>query len=552
MRTRTYVGLAIAVLTLLGYFQFPGHTYLQSDTQIYVPMLERLWNPAVLQRDFMAERPHMAFTIYDEVAVALRRLTGLGFREVLTFQQLIFRALAILGIYLIARSFQFGVRMSLLAAGVFALGATIWGPTVLSIEYEPVPRGFALALILLAMGLLAHQRPLAAGASASLAFLYHGTTALPFWLCFGCLLCWPAERGVRRRRLLGFVPLLFALVILLVLSRLQPGPAQPLLPLGRLAPWWEQMLRLRATYLWVSLWFPRWYWHYAILWIVAAAALWRLRRQAGAEALVLLAGLPLLGILSMPASYWLLEVSKAVLAPQLQPMRAVLFVTVVASLLSSVAGIRAAQSGRRLEAFCWLVVAFAVPTGNAIQDILLPDLRDPVILRRVLLVVLLSAGAAIVAWGDAARRGWTSPAWAAVVLVPFLLYPIFGKVENYPKADTAAIRDLSRWARSSTPADAVFLFPDAGRELYPGVFRSLALRAVYVDWKGGGQGNYLEDVARQWWERWQAVMAPRFGPGEAAHYASRGVDYFVVMKMDRIGGEQPVFENSAFIAYSAR
>ena len=49
----------------------------------------------------------------------------------------------------------------------------------------------------------------------------------------------------------------------------------------------------------------------------------------------------------------------------------------------------------------------------------------------------------------------------------------------------------------------MFLFPDAGHSLYPGLFRSEALRAVYVDWKSGGQVNYLKDFAGEWYTRWQ-------------------------------------------------
>jgi hypothetical protein len=554
MRHRIYIytGLVIALLTLAGYALFPGHTYLQSDTQIYVPMLERLWNPAVLERDFMVQRPHMAFTIYDEVAVALRRWTGWSFQEVLTFQQLLFRALGILGVYLLARSFQLGARMSLLVAGILSLGATIWGPTVLTVEYEPVPRGFALPLLLLALGLLARGWHLAAGAVASLAFLYQGMTTVPFWLCYGCLLAWPAPPRLRLRRALALLPLLAAALGMFVFARLQPGPAQPLFPLERLEPWWEQVLRLRSTYIWVSLWFPRWYWHYLLLWTVAAAAVWRLRLRASPELFVPLAGLPLAGILSLPVSYWLLEVSKSAMGPQLQPARAVLFVTAMATLLASVAGIRAAQSGRPVEAFCWLVIAFAVPTGNAIQHILLPDLRDPVIVRRVLLVMLLAAGAAAVAWIDRRKRRWILPVWAVLMAAPFLLYPAFGKVQNYPALDRADVHELARWARSGTPQDAVFLFPDAGRELYPGVFRAAALRAVYVDWKGGGQSNYLKDVAREWWERWQAVMAPGFRAGHLGRFAGRGIDYVAVKRANRPPGETPVFENPSFSVYRIR
>ena len=154
MRTNTLIAASIAVLTLLGFYQFPGHTYLQSDTQVYAPMLERVWDATVLQRDFMVQRPHMTLTIYDEAAIALRRLTGLGFQEVLAAQQVLFRALGLLGVFLIAGSLKLGTRMSLLVTSIFALGAFVGGPTVLTLEYEPIPRAFALPLLLLAIGLV--------------------------------------------------------------------------------------------------------------------------------------------------------------------------------------------------------------------------------------------------------------------------------------------------------------------------------------------------------------------------------------------------------------
>ena len=48
MRDRLAIAAAIIALTFLSYFQFPGHTYLGSDTQIYVPMLEHIWEPSAL------------------------------------------------------------------------------------------------------------------------------------------------------------------------------------------------------------------------------------------------------------------------------------------------------------------------------------------------------------------------------------------------------------------------------------------------------------------------------------------------------------------------
>jgi hypothetical protein len=68
----------VLLIALLTYY-FPGHTYLHQDTQIYVPMFERIWDPSVLAKDLSATRPHTTFTIYDETALALRYLTGQSF-----------------------------------------------------------------------------------------------------------------------------------------------------------------------------------------------------------------------------------------------------------------------------------------------------------------------------------------------------------------------------------------------------------------------------------------------------------------------------------------
>ena len=70
MSGKIAVAAAICALTLLNFFQFPGHTYLQADSQIYLPILEHIWDPGVLANDLIAERPHVSFTLYDEVQIA--------------------------------------------------------------------------------------------------------------------------------------------------------------------------------------------------------------------------------------------------------------------------------------------------------------------------------------------------------------------------------------------------------------------------------------------------------------------------------------------------
>src|SRR5262249_244082 len=91
-------------LALLTFFQFPGHTWLQQDTQIYAPILEHLRDPSLLRNEILVQQPHVAWSLYDEAALALRAITGLGFREVLALQQIATRALGVWGILLLAGS----------------------------------------------------------------------------------------------------------------------------------------------------------------------------------------------------------------------------------------------------------------------------------------------------------------------------------------------------------------------------------------------------------------------------------------------------------------
>src|SRR5439155_2374840 len=146
---------ASVALALLTFFGFPGHTWLQQDTQIYAGILEHLRDPSVLRNDILVQQPHVAFTLYDESALALRAISGLGFREVLAVTQVVTRALGIWGFLLMAEACGLGFAPGLLVAGICGLGFMIAGPSVLTVEYEPTPRAFAVPLRVCGIGLTA-------------------------------------------------------------------------------------------------------------------------------------------------------------------------------------------------------------------------------------------------------------------------------------------------------------------------------------------------------------------------------------------------------------
>jgi hypothetical protein len=454
---------AVCLALALGtFFAFPGHTWLQQDSQIYVPILEHEHDPSVLRNDILVQRSHVAYTLYDEIAVALRNTTGLGFREVLAIQQIATRTLGIWGLLMLAESMGLGWWQSMAVAAICSLGARIVGPEVLTIEYEPTPRAFAVPLLVCAMGLAARGRWLASGIAAGAAVLYHAPTALPV-LAAGALV-------MRRERLAAMWPVAAAFAILLAAAQGQQH--QQLF--ASLAAGQESLQRMRAAYVYISTWPAMTILRHVAIFAIGAAACARMRRTSWLM-------LPAIGLLTIPLSWLLLEHWKWGLVPQIQPMRALLFGTLALQLMAACVAV---TTKRRWEAALWLALALA-------------------------------------------------PA------IPELL-------NGYPRLHTPELAELSQWARRNTPKDAVFVFPDAKRSLAPGIFRSEALRAVYVDWKGGGQVNYLRDFGDGWWFRWQQTVARGFRAGDLPRYAGIGIDYVVLAKRT---AEAPLFENASYAVY---
>lgn len=530
---RLMVGAAICGLALLNFFEFPGHTWLQQDTQIYAPILEHLSKPGTLDSDLIVQYPHVSFTLYDELAIGARHATGLDFERILGAGQILCRAFGIWGVYLIATAAGLDVWASLLVAAIFSLGAMIAGPSVLTFEYEPTPRALAIPLLFCALGLTAHCRYTSAGVLMAAAFLIHPPSTIPYWIALACVSGRDALAGKRfpGRTWPVWVALLCAVAGILVAAHLQPGPREQQEFFTRLTPQQEQVQRLRTAYNWISTWWRGLLPQYLGLYCVGLVAYTRVRKYLSPELRIFSTLLPAIGMLSMPLSWLLLEHLKWALVPQLQPMRLLLFVTAFAVILASLAAIKATTI---LESAAWFTLAFYVPMRV--------QLFDPVSLRLSLIAIGLAALAA-----TALRM--TRPTLLIAGALAFFIIPGIGGVSNYPNLHTTEIADLSNWARDNTPATAVFLFPDEGHLVYSGLFRAEAMRPVYVDWKSGGQVNYLKDFAGEWSARWEAVNRAGFGVSAIPCYRSRGVDYVVLRREHEWAGLEPVYRNSQYAVY---
>ena len=541
--SRVPIAAGVVALAFITFFQFPGHTWLQQDSQIYAPILEHLEDSSALHNDVLVQRPHVSFTLYDEIALGLRRLTGLGFRELLGAEQLLFRALGIWGIFLMATATGLGSLPAFLVAGIVSLGAMAIGPQVLTFEYEPIPRGFAVPLLLCAVGLAAHGRYVGAGVAATVSFLVHPPTVYPFWGLYFLLALRPTDPEVMKRRIYGLLCLLAGAVVLLVAARYQAGAGESQVFFSRLTPLQIQLQHWRSAYLWVSVWGGPLAVHYLLICTLLGLSYWRIRQLLPSTLLFFVAGLPVVGLLSLPVSYLLLERARWALLPQFQPMRALLFVVLMLQFSAAVAAVWAAVKRRYVEAFGFFAAAYALPLLPRLDAI--PDWRSAATL-------LLLAGMATIAMRLAARKGAWAGALCATVLAGFWIAPVIGRVVNYPHLHSPELAQLSLWAKQSTPRDSVFLFADVPRSMETGIFRAEAYRAIYVDWKGGGQVNYLKELGEQWWFRWQQTLGLGFHPGDMQKYDALGIHYVVLQPRSRLAGRTPLFENARYLAYPTR
>jgi hypothetical protein len=532
------IALGIAALSLITFFWFPGHTYLQSDTQIYIPLMERLWDPSLFTRDLLASRPHLAYTLYDEIAFVIRAVTHAPFRFALEIQQIVFRALGLWGVFLIGRALGLDRRLAFASAALFGLGATIAGPAVLTLEYEPVPRGFAVMLVICAIGLAAGNRPLAAAIMASVAFLYHAPATVPFWIVFAVVWYREDKRSAR-----AWIPLAAAILIIIVASRLQAGIAERQVFFARLDPNMVAIQKIRAPYNWISLWPPSVFWHYGVLAAATGIAVWRLRAIGLPRAFLL--GLTLIGLASVPFAYLTLDVYRWALMPQLQPARAVLFITAAAVIACAAAAMSAGARRNWAESAAWLLVPVIVPLHKSVLPLFTFNVVDGLAAREaVVLFGVAAAIAAVLVWG--ASLPLVRPALLVTVLCAYIAIPTGGAVVNYPPIWSPDLNALNSWARSSTPKTALFHFPQAGRALYPGVFRAEALRSVYVDWKTGGQVNYFKSLGEEWWSRWLDTMMRDV---DARELRARGIDYVIVKSPSDWNRGVPVYSNPTYSVY---
>jgi hypothetical protein len=487
-RSRPFALLVgLAAITALQFTAFPGHTWLQADTQIYTPVLEHLYAPGLLSRDLVATHPNLTYTVYDEATLLLAKILRLDLRHALEMQQLVFRFAATTGVFLLARAAGVTDALSLLVGLLANLGVFVFGPDIAVVDTDPTPCAFAMGAVLLAAGFLATLRPLSASLAGGVALLYDVRIAASFWIVV--ILATAFDR--RSRRLMrATLPVLAVFALLLAnLAQLQPGVAETQSLWTRIPPAIAAIQRFRTPEIFVGSW-STWQSGWCLLLAgCCACGTARVWPRLGAPARWLFAGLPVAGAMSVPFSLALMEGAHWYLIPQFQPAVSLLLIAAFCAIACSIAAICVFVEGRRREAAVFVLIVALLPVSR------LPDIVQ-------------------------SRTG--------------------NRTKN-----------VASWALANTWGGSMFLFPDAGRARDPAVFRAESQRAVWVDWGTGKQADAFDSFADEWYRRWQDTMAGEYSEDRMRRFLSLPIDYYVLQRRHRLIKVRPVFADREFVVYDA-
>ena len=389
--------------------------------------------------------------------------------------------------FLLARAARVDQLYSAALAALLSVGIFLPGLNLWLTDLEPVPRAFSFGLTLLAIGCLARNKPLLSGLLAGLALIYHPVTAAPFWIL--ALTAYAYDRSLRKL-LRPMIPILVVFLLLLAnLAQLQPGTpdSQPLF--SRFSPHIAAIQKFRAPGFWISLWPAKLVCGYLAVFVIGVWATTRIWTALNRQTRWLFVFLPCLGLATLPLSRILLDGYRWSTALRVTPMQMLTYTVAFALLACGIAASQALKIGAKREAIVWIALC---------------------------------------------------------------LLPVAIGIRQQPASkQDLAIFEVASWAANNTWGSSMFLFPDAGRALYPGVFRGRSARALWI--------TYYAQLAEEWWTRWSGTMqAPLSGNG-MQQMLSLPIDYFVLQRSHVLETElngryrrvRPVFANRRYTVYEA-
>lgn len=472
-----------AVATVASMVAINPYRYGVADQVLTIPFLKQWIDPGLYLGDYIVEEKSHLYTLLWPTLAYLVRGSGLSIESVFFWGYASALFATFLSIGVLARTFADSTSAGLLAMFIAVFAKSMLAGSA-TIEDNFLTRVVALPFALFALTEVFRDRHVRAAALLGIAFVIHPLTGAYAVAMIAAVF---VAALYDERPLQPLAPVLTFLAMaspVLVWRALDPVG----LPLVAETEWLD-LLRLRSPHhVSAFTWSPIDYVStLALVAVVFACA----PRAAGRDRSTTLVALALgtLGLFAIALVFAeLIPLSPVV---QLQLFRASAFLAYLAIVAYATALVGAAREPMSVSelATLWLI-GFALLYGVEGWPF---DL--------VALALVLGAVAA-----HLRVLGRAMPPEALALLLTALVSGLaFGAARANPMMNAANAQppdwlDVQRWARDSTPRDAVFVVPPS----HDG-FRVESERSIYGDWKDGTQAFFNADVGHEWLRRMQKL-----------------------------------------------
>jgi hypothetical protein len=490
--TRSGVGSRRALSTLLAFaavatvasmVAINPYRYGVADQVLTIPFLKQWIDPGLYLGDYIVQEKSHLYTLLWPALAYLVRGTGLSIETVFLWGYAAALFATFVSIGVLARTLADSTSAGLLAMFIAVFAKSMLAGSA-TIEDNFLTRVAALPFALFAFTEVLRNRHVRAAALLGIAFVIHPLTGAYAVAMIAAVF---VVAGYLDRPLQPLAPVLTFLAMaspVLVWRALDPVG----LPLVA-DPEWLDLLRLRSPHhisalTWSSIDYVS---TLALVAVVFACA----PRAAGRDYSTTLVALALgtLGLFAIALIFTeILPLSPAV---QLQLFRASAFLAYLAIVAYATALVGAAREPMSVSglAALWLI-GFVVLYGAKGWPF---DLVALALVLGAMAAHLRVLGRAI------------SPEALALLLTALVSGLAFGAARGNAAMNTANAQprewlDVQRWARDSTPRDAIFVVPPSHEG-----FRVESERSIYGDWKDGTQAFFNADIGYKWLRRMQRL-----------------------------------------------
>lgn len=242
----------VFLLSIFSHMIFPGYNVGIQDHKIYIPLIEKIYNPSLFHKDLLMFEDYsfLGYSLYGNLIVFLIKYLHVDIYIVLFFLSIIARFLFCYALYEVVLFFTKDKKFSLAAPIFIISGLTVYGTATITFDSLLLPRTIGLSLSMLFLAFFLKRKVFFSAIILGLAVLFHPTTALIFLLYMYAELffLWRHKKFKLKQAFFALIPVIF----FIAMRHFAPGMNFDYFL--KIIPQFEHVLRFGVPYLFITSW----------------------------------------------------------------------------------------------------------------------------------------------------------------------------------------------------------------------------------------------------------------------------------------------------------